>query len=93
MLQNIACIAQRKDINDPEVIQGFADLVAVQSRLDYLYLLTICDIKGTNPTLLNSWKHSLLKKLYRATKMQLKSQHSANKNSIILIQQKKKECR
>ncbi len=86
----MSSIAQRKDINDPEVIQAFADLVAVQSRLDYLYLLTICDIKGTNPTLLNSWKHSLLKALYRATKMQLKSQHSANKNSIILIDQKKK---
>jgi len=86
----MSSIAQRKDINNPEVIQGFADLVAVQSRLDYLYLLTICAIKGTNPTLLNSWKHSLLKGLYRATKMQLKSQHSANKNSIILIQQKKK---
>jgi [protein-PII] uridylyltransferase len=86
----MSSIAQRKDINDPEIIQGFADLVAVQSRLDYLYLLTICDIKGTNPTLLNSWKHSLLKGLYRATKMQLKSQYSANKNSIILIQQKKK---
>jgi len=86
----MSSIAQRKDINDPEVIQSFADLVAVQSRLDYLYLLTICDIKGTNPTLLNSWKHSLLKGLYRATKMQLKSQHSANKNSLILIEQKKK---
>ncbi len=86
----MSSIAQRKDINDPEVIQDFTDLVVVQSRLDYLYLLTICDIKGTNPTLLNSWKHSLLKELYRATKKQLKSQRSANKNSIDLIEQKKK---
>lgn len=86
----LSSTAQRKDITDPEVIQAVVDMVVIQPRLDYLYLLTICDIKGTNPTLLNNWKHSLLKDLYRATKRQLQSSHSASKNSTALIERKKR---
>ncbi len=58
-------VAQRKDINDPEVIEAFTQSVNTQERLDYLFVLTISDIKGTNPTLLTSWKHSLLEELYQ----------------------------
>lgn len=64
----LSTIAQRKDISDPDVIRDVAKIVVTQDRLDYLYLLTICDIRGTNPTLLNSWKHSLLKELYQSTR-------------------------
>jgi len=85
----LSTTAQRKDLTDPEVIQTIADKMVTQQRLDYLYLLTVCDIKGTNPTLLNTWKHSLLKDLYRATKKQLQSIHSASKNSHELIERKK----
>jgi len=56
--------AQRKDINDPDVISSFARQVKTLERLDYLYLLTICDIRGTNPTLWNDWKDKLLGELY-----------------------------
>lgn len=89
----LSTTAQRKDINDPEVIGRFTQFVKTQERLDYLYLLTICDIKGTNPTLLNSWKHSLLKELYLNTTKSL--QDTDNKSNIELIEQdiveKKKE--
>jgi [protein-PII] uridylyltransferase len=69
----VSSVAQRKDINDPDVIKEFAEIVVTPERLDYLYLLTICDIKGTNPTLLNTWKHSLLKQLYNSTRKYLHS--------------------
>ncbi|MFC1589668.1 [protein-PII] uridylyltransferase, partial [Pseudomonadota bacterium] len=59
--------AQRKDISDPDVIREFAETVRNLSQLDYLYLLTMSDIRATNPTQWNSWKDNLLIELYNKT--------------------------
>ena len=59
--------AQRRDISDPEVVSEFATTVGDHVHLDYLYLLTVADIRGTNPGLWNDWKDTLLHDLYRST--------------------------
>ncbi|HLD65508.1 MAG TPA: [protein-PII] uridylyltransferase [Pseudomonas sp.] len=64
--------AQRKDLSDPQVIFDFAQLVGDQTRLDYLYVLTVADINATNPSLWNSWRASLLRQLYTETKRTLR---------------------
>jgi [protein-PII] uridylyltransferase len=59
--------AQRKDLGDPDVIGEFATQVNNLERLDYLYLLTVSDIRATNPKLWNDWKDKLLSELYYKT--------------------------
>ncbi len=56
--------AQRKDIADPKVVRHFASRIPGSHHLDLLYVLTVADIRATNPTLWNSWKAALLKELY-----------------------------
>lgn len=60
--------AQRRDIADPQEIHAFARKVRTRSRLDYLFLLTVADMRGTHPALLTDWKYRLLSQLYRATR-------------------------
>ncbi|TFH48487.1 MAG: HD domain-containing protein, partial [Lysobacterales bacterium] len=59
--------AQRRDITDPDVIKEFAQTVGDQHHLDYLLLLTVADVRGTNPALWNDWKATLLGDLYEST--------------------------
>ncbi|MDY6942441.1 MAG: [protein-PII] uridylyltransferase [Pseudomonadota bacterium] len=59
--------AQRRDISDPREIHEFARKVRTQNRLDHLFLLTVADMRGTNPGLLSGWKYRLLTQLYHAT--------------------------
>jgi len=64
--------AQRKDISDPDIIQAFARAMPSQAHLDYLYILTVCDISATNPKLWNTWRASLLRQLYIEAKRALR---------------------
>jgi [protein-PII] uridylyltransferase len=78
--------AQRKDIYDPKIIADFCKLFPEKEYLDYLYLLTVADICGTNPTLWNAWRDSLLKELYFSAKQTMSRDNSAlNESDVISL--------
>jgi [protein-PII] uridylyltransferase len=68
----LSITAQKQDIGDPEVITAFARLVGDETHLDYLYVLTCADVRGTNPRLWNSWKQSLFHEFYERVRRALR---------------------
>jgi [protein-PII] uridylyltransferase len=68
----LSVTAQKKDITDPEVVNEFARTVGDRTHLDYLYVLTVADVRATNPKLWNSWKASLFAELYTQAKRALR---------------------
>ncbi len=68
----LSVTAQKKDVSDPQVIHDFASTVGDQNHLDSLYLLTVADVRGTNPKLWNSWKASLFSDFYERTQRALR---------------------
>lgn len=56
--------SQRRDINDPTLIQRFARSVKSLETLSLLYLLTFADIRSVGPDVWTNWKAMLLTELY-----------------------------
>ncbi|MBC7803563.1 MAG: HD domain-containing protein, partial [Candidatus Parcubacteria bacterium] len=61
----MSSVAQKQDVDDPEVANAFARTVGSERRLVALYLLTVADIRGTSPKVWNGWKAKLLEDLFR----------------------------
>ena len=68
----LSMTAQKKDVYDPAVIRDFARLVGDQVHLDHLYLLTVADVRGTNPSLWTAWKARAFEDLYLQTERALR---------------------
>ena len=84
--------AQRMDISDPEVVNRFAEMVGDRNHLNYLYLLTVADIKGTNPALWNNWKEALLADLYQKTLLVLRRGLENPINKEVLIKETRQQA-
>jgi [protein-PII] uridylyltransferase len=56
--------AQRRDLEDEELLLRCARRINTAERLAMLYLLTIADARATGPTVWNDWKAALLLELY-----------------------------
>ena len=88
----MSATAQNKDLNDPVVIREFATEVRTPERLDYLYTLTVADINATNPTLWNSWRATLMRQLYMATRAALKRGLDTPVDRAATIEQNKRQA-
>ena len=86
----MSSVAQKQDLGDPEVVRAFAQMVGDERRLAALYLLTVCDIRGTSPKVWNAWKGKLLEDLFRATLRVLRGDQPAQ---AIGLQERPEEAR
>jgi [protein-PII] uridylyltransferase len=89
----LSMTAQKKDIHDPDVINEFATLVGDPLHLDYLYLLTVADVRGTDPKLWNSWKAQLFHDLYVLTKRALRRGLENPIDRDLLLSERKTKAR
>lgn len=85
--------AQRRDINDENVIRTFASIMRDEAHLDYLYCLTVADMRATNESLWNSWKGNLLHDLYFNTLRALRRGLSKPVETRSKVRENKKEAR
>jgi len=85
--------AQKRDIGNPDIIHEFATKMGDELHLDYLYVLTVCDINATNPALWNNWRASLLRQLYTATNRVLRLGLDVPVDHQALIEQSQTDAR
>src|SRR5258708_17383457 len=85
--------SQKKDISDPDIIHDFARRVGDQVHLDYLYVLTVADVRGTNPKLWNAWKARLFEQVYELTKRALRRGLESPVDQEELIRQTQEQAR
>lgn len=84
---SLSLTVQKKDISNPDVIDQFAYEVNHIEQLNYLYLLTIADIRGTNINLWSTWRLSLLTSLYLKTKLALNEVNSQSNDLLEITSQ------
>ena len=64
----MAHLAQRRDLNEPQVISDFAAGLESLDALNMLWLLTYADLNAVGPGVWTEWKATLLWDLYRRTR-------------------------
>jgi [protein-PII] uridylyltransferase len=89
----LSMTAQKKDIHDPDVINEFATFVGDPLHLDYLYVLTVADVRGTDPKLWNSWKAQLFNDLYLLTRRALRRGLENPIDRELLLNEKQEKAR
>jgi [protein-PII] uridylyltransferase len=64
----MAHLAQRRDLNEPQIIADFAAQLGSLDSLNMLLLLTYADLNAVGPGVWTEWKASLIWDLYRRTR-------------------------
>ena len=75
--------ANKFDLEDPEVIDAFANFVEGEQRLRFLYVHTFCDANATAPDLWNAHKEELHTQLFNNTLSVLEGKRARKDPSIL----------
>ena len=68
--------ANKFDLEDPDVIESFANFIEGEQRLRFLYVHTYCDANATAPDLWNDHKEELHTQLFNNTLSVLEGKHA-----------------
>lgn len=71
--QEMVLISRRRDLDDDEMIVGFAKEFKGKEYLDGLYLLSYADLSAVSPEAWTEWQAALLWELYDKTALKLES--------------------
>lgn len=83
----LSLTAQKEDIGNLKTIEKFCQTVDNTEKLAALYLLTVADVRGTNPAIWNSWKAGLFENLFQAALQFLQG----TKNNQVVVAGRRKQ--
>lgn len=89
----LSTTAQKKDITDPEVQAGFARLVGTEERLRNLYLLTVADVRATNPSLWTPWREALFRELFLSARELFRRKRAITVDRQAVIEERRQRAR
>jgi [protein-PII] uridylyltransferase len=70
--------AFKRDLDDPQTITQFAEVVQSPERLKLLVVLTCADIRAVGPNVWNNWKATLLKELFERANEYMRGGETTN---------------
>lgn len=76
--------AQKREIDNPEVVREFAARVEDIERLDYLFLLTYADMSAVRPGFWSGWRQYLVTELYSRTAAHLRGELRGERRTMLL---------
>jgi [protein-PII] uridylyltransferase len=75
--------ANKFDLDDPEVIDSYAQFIEGEQRLRFLYVHTYCDANATAPDLWNDHKEELHTQLFTNTLSVLEGKHARKDPNVL----------
>ena len=74
----MSSFSQKRDMDDTELIDEFKKRIKTIEKLEYLFILTFCDLRSVAPDVWSEWKGNLLRLLFKKT-LQLMSKNNQPK--------------
>ena len=87
LITNVA--AFRHDLNDPEILLGFAKEVGSVRRLELLIVHAVADLEAVGPEVINDWKLGLIEELYLRTRRYFETGNLPGENDRELDEKRK----
>ncbi|MBT3795774.1 [protein-PII] uridylyltransferase [bacterium] len=81
--------SQKRDLDDKQLIEEFKNRVESKENLQYLFILTFCDLRSVAPDVWSNWKGNLLSLLFK--KANSLFVNSKSKHKTLLVKNTKKD--